>query len=478
MSRNSKYKKLAVNSVTFAAANFGSSILRFIIVPFYTYFMTTVEYGTVDILTTTVSLVLPIFLMAINEAVLRYTLKKKVDNSRIIMSSFFVMFIGAIVFIPSYFICGLINIEKGLWGYFYVLLIVQGLYNILLNYTRGIGKSIFFAVAGILNTVVLLGSNVLLLAGFRMGLTGYMVSLLLSFIIADAFLLFVDRKTFHFSVKAIDFHLLRQMMKYSIPLIPTAMMWWVMNASDRYVITWVLGVSATGIYAVSHKIPTVINMLYSIFQQAWQVSAVEEGNSQGREKFYSNIYGLFCSALFIASSIIILIDKPLIQFVVSSNYEDAWKYVPFLIISAIFSSLAGFLGINYVVAEKTIGAFVTSAITAAINWGLNIVLTPLIGMQGTALATLIGFAVLWLIRSVDTQKYIKYEQNYLKIGIQTVILIIQSLILISDFKFSYILQCVLFAGIVAINYKSIASTIRAAKTFIGSLFHKKKIHSK
>lgn len=460
MSENSKYKKLAVNSVTFAAANFGSSVLRFIIVPFYTYYMTTVEYGTVDMLTTTVSLVLPIMLMAINEAVLRYALKKEVDNSKIIVSSFFVLFVGAVIFLLTYFLCDFLNVERGLWAYFYILLIVQGSYNILINYTRGIGKSAAFAAAGIINTVVLLGSNVLLLTGLHMGLTGYMVSLLLGFAMAAIFLVIVDRKSFHFSAKNIDFPLIKNMLKYSVPLIPTAMMWWVMNASDRYVITWFLGVSATGIYAVSHKIPTVINLLYSIFQQAWQVSAVEVGEAQDKERFYSNIYSIFGSMLFIAASMIILIDRPLIRLVIESSYEDAWKYVPLLVISAIFSSLAGFLGINYVVAEKTVGAFVTSAVTAIINLVFNIILTPIIGMQGTALATMMGFVVLWLIRSIDTQKYIRFEQNYIKIVLQTLILFGQSIVLIAEINFYYIIQGILLLLIIAINYKNIKGLFR------------------
>ena len=372
----------------------------------------------------------------------------------------------------SYFVCEYINVTPGLWGYFYCLLIVQGLYNILINYTRGIGKSFSFAFAGILNTVVLLGTNVMLLAGFHMGLTGYMISLLLSFTIAVIFLIITDRKSFHLSIKNIDFCLLKQMLRYSAPLIPTAMMWWVMNASDRYVITWFLGVSATGIYAVSHKIPTVINMLYSIFQQAWQVSAVEEGESKGKEAFYSNIYGIFCSALFIATSFIILIDKPLIHLVVEDSFEDAWKYVPMLVISAIFSSLAGFLGINYVVSEKTVGAFVTSAITATLNLGLNIALTPFIGMQGTAFATMVGFIVLWLIRSIDTQKYIKFNQNYRLIVVQTVILIIQSVLLIQEVKNNYIYQAILLVVIIAINYKSIFRIINLVKKILLKLLGK------
>ena len=469
---NNKYKKLAVNSVTFAVANFGSSILRFIIVPFYTYYMTTTEYGTVDMITTTISLVLPVFIMAINEAVLRYALKKEVDNSKILTNSFFILFIGAIIFSFSYFFCGLLNISKDLWGFFYVLLIVQGFYNILSNYTRGIGKSAVFAAAGVLNTIILLGFNVILLAKFHMGLIGYMISLLLSFLIALLFLLIANRKTFCFSVKNIDFLLMKRMLKYSIPLIPTAMMWWVMNASDRYVITWFLGVSSTGIYAVSHKIPTIINMLYSIFQQAWQVSAVEEGESLEKETFYSNIYNIFCSVLFIVASAIILIDRPLIRLIIESSYEDAWKYVPLLVISAIFSSLAGFLGINYVVIEKTVGAFITSVVTAVLNFILNIILTPLIGMQGTALATMIGFIMLWLIRSIDTQKYIKFEQNYLWIIIQTIILINQFIIMIFKVKFNYFFQIVLFVIILLINHKNIFQIIKLSKLVVKNINRK------
>lgn len=468
MSEGSKYKKLVVNSLTFAAANFGSSILRFIIVPFYTYYMTTTEYGTVDMLTTTVSLVLPIFLMAINEAVLRFALKKEIDNTKILMTSLTVVVIGMLVFLPTYFLCDLINISQNIWVYFYILLVSQGLYNILMNYTRGIGKSFTFAMAGVLNTVILLGLNVLLLSVFHMGLTGYLIALLASFIIVVLFLLIVDRKTYKFTLGEVDFKLLKQMLRYSIPLIPTAMMWWVMNASDRYVITWCLSVSATGIYAVSHKIPTVINMLYSIFQQAWQVSAVEEGKENGRERFYSNIYNIFCSALFIASSVVILIERPLISFIVEESYQTAWVYAPLLIISVIFSSMAGFLGINYVVAEKTMGAFVTSAITAAINMGLNIILTPILGMQGTAIATLTGFVVLWLIRSIDTKKYIKFEQNYVSIIIQTIILISQSVIMISDIPGNYIINSVLLLVIVGLNYRNLNGIMK----FVVGFFNK------
>lgn len=427
---NDRYKKLAINSVVFAAANFGSSVLRFIIVPFYTYYLTTQEYGTVDMLSTTVSLVLPVFILSIQDAALRYSLKKEIDHSTVLMNCYLVLVISSFVFSASYFVSYVLKIEIKLWGFFYALLIVQALYGILQNYTRGIGNSINFALAGLVNTIVLLGTNVFLLAGLKLGIQGYLIALFLSYFIPSIYLLFINRNTYSFSVFYINIPILKKMLRYSLPLIPTAMMWWVMNASDRYVITWFLGISATGIYAVSHKIPSVMHMIYTIFQQAWQVSAIEESDAKDRTIFFGQIYRVFCDGLIIAASIIILIIRPVISTIVEASYVSAWRYAPFLVISSVFSSLAGFLGINYIVSEKTIGAFITSAITACINLIFNILFTPLIGMYGTAIGTLVGYFSLWLIRSVDTQKYIRYNQNYRTIIIQSVLLIIQSLVLI------------------------------------------------
>lgn len=460
MSDISKYKKLATNSAVFAIANFGGSILRFIIVPFYTYYLTRSEYGTVDMITTTVSLILPLFSLAINEGTLRYALKKDIDNSKVMVSSIFVLLVSSTVFAFSYLICEMLRVPYDLWTYFYVLLIIQGIYNIILNYTRGIGKTVVYAIAGITNTIILVLTNVFLIAYLRLGILGYMLSLIFSFFIPMVFLFYKTKNTFRIRLSEIDFTLLKQMMKYSIPLIPTAMMWWIINASDRYVITWFLGISATGMYAVAHKIPSIINMLYSIFQQAWQISAVEEGDAEGRENFYSDIYSIFCCMLFIAASLIIGVEKYVISIVVANEYIEAWKYVPFLVIGAVFSSFAGFLGINYTVAEKTFPFLITSAVSAVVNLILSILLTPIFGMQGTSVSTVIGFALLWFIRSIDTQKYIKFNQNYIKIILQIIILLVQSLLLILEIPCNGLIQGVLAGCIFLINYRDIGRLLR------------------
>lgn len=460
---SNKYKKLAINSLVFAIANFGSKVLKFVIVPFYTYFLTTAEYGVVDTLTTTISLLLPIVIFAIHDATLRFAMKKELNEKVVLTNSVMLMLCNSIIFLPIYFVFRMFEMFDGLWWIFYALLIMESLNNIIFNFTRGIGKSFTFAIGGIINTFTFLISNVMLLAVFNCGLRGYLISMLIGYFFSTAYLSICINFKEHFSIKAFDFEILKKMLKYSIPLIPAAMMWWVMNASDRYIIMWKLGVEATGIYAVSYKIPTIITVIYQIFQQAWQISAIEEMDSADSDKFYNNIYSGFIKIMFIVAGVIILVTKPFVIMTISSEYADAWKYVPILVISAIFSSLAGFLGVNYAVTEKTFNALSTSVIGALINIILSIALTPVLGMQGTAIATLVGYYILWIVRAIEAKKTMTMRQYSFVIHIHFALVIIQSIVLISEMPFQYAIQIVIILLMIFINRNDIKFCFKSLK---------------
>lgn len=71
------------------------------------------------------------------------------------------------------------------------------------------------------------------------------------------------------SLKCIDKNTIRMLLKYSVPLIPNSLMWWIMSAGDKYIINYFLGDGANGLYSLSSKVPQIINMIYSLFIQAW-----------------------------------------------------------------------------------------------------------------------------------------------------------------------------------------------------------------
>ena len=80
------------------------------------------------------------------------------------------------------------------------------------------------------------------------------------------------------------------MLTYCVPLIPTAVFWWIMGVSDRYLVKWFVGSDANGIYAVAYKIPTILTILATVFMDAWQLSAIaESGDRRAQARFYARV---------------------------------------------------------------------------------------------------------------------------------------------------------------------------------------------
>ena len=422
-----KYKKLIVNSGIFTVANFGSRLINFLFVPLYTFWLTTEEYGAIDTILATISLLIPLISLSLADCVMRFVMEDFKKKKVLLSNAFITVFVIMGLFGLSYFPFQEIEIFSRYWIQFYLLLIMQTVNTIASQYVRGIGKVATFALNGVINTFFQIAFNIWFIAGLNWGIGGYLLGMNLSFIICNFYLGIKSDILKNISWKNFDFKYLKTMLRFSLPLVPTAMMWWVMNSADRYIILGVLGLSATGIYAVASKIPHIINMLFSIFQQAWQLSAIEESKAEDQTRFYSLIYNSLFEVLTIGTSFFLLFQKQFVQVFLEQSYHQAWRYIPFLFMAAIFSSLAGFLGTNYVVAQETKGAFKTALTAAVINLVLNAALTPFWGMYGTSFSTMLSFFILWIYRLRDTHKYVEIKHS-IKSSIITLILLYTQLI--------------------------------------------------
>ena len=308
-----KYKKLIVNSGIFTVANFGSRLINFLFVPLYTFWLTTEEYGAIDTILATISLLIPLISLSLADCVMRFVMEDFKKKKVLLSNAFITVFVIMGLFGLSYFPFQEIEIFSRYWIQFYLLLIMQTVNTIASQYVRGIGKVATFALNGVINTFFQIGFNIWFIAGLNWGIGGYLLGMNLSFIICNFYLGIKSDILKNISWKNFDFKYLKTMLRFSLPLVPTAMMWWVMNSADRYIILGVLGLSATGIYAVASKIPHIINMLFSIFQQAWQLSAIEESKAEDQTRFYSLIYNSLFEVLTIGTSFFLLFQKQFVQ---------------------------------------------------------------------------------------------------------------------------------------------------------------------
>lgn len=408
-----QYKRLAKNSIIFAVANFGSKILTFILVPYYTYVLTTSEYGMADTLISTLSLILPFITLYIQDAVMRFAMDSKWKKTQVLSVGIIIIFAGSIITLLICFVLYLFGLYKEYIWIIFTLLISDAFYVVIGQYVRGTGKIKQFALGGVVFTVALCTIMPFFLSVLKWRVKGYLLGQTVAYVIGTLYYIccvYKDFKKITFKIKS---HLVKDMILYSLPLMPNAVMWWIMNASDRYMLIAMIGISATGIYSVAQKVPSIMNMVTTIFFQAFQISAIEEKESKTRHSFYSKIYNYLCCVLLVGASSIILIIRPILNGILPIDYQEACMYVPFLMLSFVFSSVGAYYGTFYAVSLKTAGALKSTIIGAIVNIVANFCFIPIFEINGAAIGTCIGMMVMCIYRAMDTYKY---EQiNYKKI---------------------------------------------------------------
>lgn len=449
----SKYKKLIGNSVLFAIGNLGSKLINIILVPLYTYYLSTAQYGLVDVVQTTAKMLLPIISLSIYDGVLRFVMDQKEDRNAVFTNGIAITLLGSFVGIAFYPLITYFNVMDGLLGYMIIILILQAFQSLLAQFARAIGAIRAFAINGLLMALVTGLTNILLLVKLEMGIDGYLISLIIANLFSIVFLFIAVNAHRYIEIKKINKELLKNMLVYSLPLIPNAFMWWVINASNRYFILFFIGASANGLFAVANKIPTLLSVLNTIFFQAWQLSAIEEFGSKEKSNFFTEVFTYFQMFMLLGASAIIVVIKLAMQYFVAPEYYITWQYVPFLLLGVVFSSYSGFIGANYIAAKQTKGVFKTSIYGGVVNIIANVILIPLFGINGAGLATMLSFFAMWVLRIKDTNQFIDLKVNVMNLVFNLLVIAIQIAVLFVNFSTitNLVIQTLLFLILLIIN---------------------------
>ena len=457
-----KYKYLLKNMGLMTISNFTSKILAFLLVPLYTNVLSTKEYGIYDLYATTAFLMMPLLTVCISEAVLRFSLDKTKNPSEVISVGFKfnirACIIITLMILVNYLIGGIQIFNQYpifFLCYFYFCLFSETL----AKYARGIDRVFDTAVAGILSSVTTIVLNILFLLIIPLGIKGFFIATISAFAVSVFYLTF--RLKLWREIRIVKSpKLSKEMTAYSSPLIFNQLAWWINNVSDRYVVTWICGAAANGIYSVAYKIPSVLAVFQTIFNQAWTLSAVKELKSK-EGSFYSNIYRMYNCAMVILCSLLIAGDRIIAKMLFAKEFYAAWKYAPFLIVSVVFGSMSGLLGGIYTASKDSKIIAKTTIIGAILNVVLNIVLVYLIGPIGAAIATLVSYVIVWEER-LRQLKGIVVLKIKLKRDIASYVLLIAEGVLLLLFHnktiLLYSLELLLILLIVIMYWKDILET--------------------
>ena len=418
-----KYKKLASNTVILGIGTFGSKLLVFLLMPLYTAWLTTAEYGAAEMISGIANFLIPIACVGVSTGIFRFAAEREADQKKVFSSSAALLGIGLSGFLLLSPLLFLIPYCRPYVWLVVLYVLFADLQAVCAQYLRAIDRTALFAGQGILNTALTVLCNVLFLFVLGMGVEGYILSVIVGNLLTTVFIILRAKLWKVFSFENVDRKLMKYLLLFSAPMIPTTLCWLITDLSDRAMVTYFWGESVNGVYAAAYKIPTIVNLVAGIFLQAWQFSAVsEEKDAEACSHFYSKVWQAYLSVIMIGSSGLILFSRFLTKLLLNVTFFEAWRYMPTLLCAAALETLVSFLASVYLVRKKSSHSFVTALTGAFANIVLNICLIPVIGALGAAIATLASYAIVLILRLVDAPRFIPFKLCLPRLVISTALL--------------------------------------------------------
>ena len=403
-----RQKELAKNTIILTVGKVCTQFVSFLLLPLYTALLIPAEFGIVDLYNTYIALLTPVCNWQFENGLFRFMIDYRDDTEKqkTLFSTVFVTNILQAMGYLLFFVLlqGFISSE---YKIFLAADVVANIFlNTLLQFPRGLGKNGIYSIASFLSAATTVIFNVVFIAGFRWGALGMFIATLLAKMITCVYLICAMNVWKYFSFKSFDKVLLKNVTKYSIPLVPNQLSWWVVGASDRTIVAHFISVTANGIYSVANKFSTVFVTFYNIFNLSWTESVSLHMNDDDRDLFLTDIINTMFN-LFAAVDIGIIACMPFVfNFMVNNLYVDAYYQIPILMIAVLFQVIVGLYSVIYVALKKSAEIAKTSFFAAIINITVDLALIRFIGLYAASVSTLVAYLAMALYRYFDVKRYV------------------------------------------------------------------------
>ncbi len=416
-------KELVKNTIIISIGKFSTKIVSFLLLPLYTAILVPAEKGQVDLLNRISLFLIPLITLQMDEALFRFLIDIKGDNDKKNIFSQLVIFalISSFVWTILIFIFGnIFHYQYTNWLIFYCL--ASFIFTIVNGFLRGEGNFKMYSLLSFANSVINISLNVLFLAVLRVGLTGMFLSYIIASVSTGIFGL-IYLKAYKLVSLKLDKIKMREMLKYSLPLVPSSISWSIITLTDSLMITTNLGSGMNGIYSTSSTFPTIMNTCYGFFNTSWRESASRAVSKDNKNEFYSSVY-LSLRRFLMGVSLLIIGFLPFIfNILVNKNYNESYTYIPLMVISVYCSSLASFSSGIFAAYKDTKILAPTTFVAAVINLIFNFIFINKLGLFAPILGTLTSYIVINFYRNYKLKKYIVlpkdkfFYPNFLVLGL-------------------------------------------------------------
>lgn len=450
MDRNGELVK---NTLLLSLGTVVPKFITLITLPLMTAYLSTEEYGSYDLVVSFATLLIPIITLQIQQGLFRKLLatNNNDDKNLFITSTFAFLILSCAVYLPVIFITShILDLASEIVIYVCLMLFAESLYNIVGQMVRGLGKNLIFSFGVIVYSITNLIFLVVSLVIFRMDLVGVILSLTLGYSSASIYMMLHSKSLRYIRIKSLSWVKLKELLAFSVPIVPSSISLWVVNLSDRLIITAVYGTGLNGIYSVANKIPQLYSTAYSVFNLAWTETASRASDEGNPATYYTQLFrGLF--RFLIGIMLCLLAVTPLVFLIlVDPAYSDAYFQIPFLYFGVFFNSIVQFYSGIYIALKQTKSVGLSSFIGAVLNAVINLLLIRRFRLYAASVSTLLSYLCIALYRKQNLNKYIAIKYYYKEISIGMTVFIVGAFLCYQNN-----IICSLICGAIAMAYNLI-----------------------
>ncbi len=407
-------RRLATTGAAYTAASILSKVIAVALLPLYTRYLTTEDYGAAEILFAAVVAASIIVRLGLIEAILRFYYLDDEDPARVVSGTFAGLFwlstLGVLIALPfaeplSELL--LPNPEKldgsaaelvriaivGLW--------VLTMWEFMLTLFRLEERARAFFVTTILNVVAAIGLTVVLVVGLDEGARGLLLG---SYATGAAFVLALIALQWRRLSLRFDPALLRRLFRFGLPTMPAEVSLYALNFVDRLIIARSLGLAEAGLYSLGVKFAQAVNVLVRGFQLAWPPLAYSIRDDGEARRVYATVVTLFVAGCSFVVAGMWLFAPWIVRALAAPKFFDSYEVIG--LITAAVTLYALYLVLVVILGRTGRTEFNLPAALGAlvVNVVLNLLLVPRLEIVGAALALVASYLVVLGLMYAFTQR--------------------------------------------------------------------------
>lgn len=403
--------QLVKNTFIIAIGKLSTQILSYILLPLFTAKMAVDEYGTYDLVCTISLFLCPVITLLIEEAMFRFLIDAKSlqEKKKIISQTIIYTIFGIAIFIPlAIIILNLIGKYSASFIAVFIIFVISNIFIGLSNaLARGLSQIKMYSLANFILGIVTLILTIIVLVT-KPSANGLLLANAIANI-ATAIFIFAKLRLKRYFGK-FEKNTMKDMITYSVPLVPNSISWSIINMSDRIILTSLIDSTANGIYAMANKFPNIINVLYGYFYTAWKESAAKIIKDNNKEKYYNSIYHDIKRFLFAITLCLIAAMPFAFPIFINSNYNDSYIYIPIIMIATYYSNLSSFYGGIFSAYKDTKIMGTTTFVAATINLVIDLIFVKQFKIFAACFSTLIADLIVYYYRKDKLKKHIKLKE--------------------------------------------------------------------